>query len=127
MQRNTAKVFGFLVLVLGLIGLVAGDKQLLEILNIDLALDLSRLVLAALLLYVAYVAKTMKAVRTALTVFGLSYLALAVGGIIDAELGGLLPNRLSNFDKVFHLLGGLVALSVAAKKDDQGEPAHAKV
>ncbi|MDB5184205.1 MAG: hypothetical protein JWN38_13 [Candidatus Saccharibacteria bacterium] len=125
MQRNTAKFYGFLVLVLGLAGLVAGEKQLFGFLNIDIALDVARLLFAAVLLYVGYAAKTMKPVRASLLAIGVVYVVLGVAGLFSADVGGLLPDKLSVFDKVFHLVAGVLAIGVGAKSADQGQPAHA--
>jgi drug/metabolite transporter (DMT)-like permease len=117
MHRSTAKFFGFLVLGLGLIGLIVGNKQFLEILNVDLAMDTLRLGLAGVLLYAVYGARNDSTIRTALMVFGIAYLGLGTIGIFSPDVYGLLPHQLTDFDKAFHLLGGVAALGIAMKSE----------
>ncbi|MBL8159315.1 hypothetical protein JNJ66_02570 [Candidatus Saccharibacteria bacterium] len=118
MQRTTAKVFGFLVLGLGLIGLVAGEGHLLGIMNMDAVLDLTRLALAALLLYAVYAAGDNRLVRTGLIVLSVLYLGIGLFGLADPTIGGLLPNGLTSFDILFHLASGAFALYAAAMTRD---------
>src|SRR5690348_17673870 len=99
-HRSVAKFFGFLALALGVLGLLVGDKQLLGLLNVDLALDVARLALAGLLLYAVYGARSDGFLRSALMVFGVVYVALAVAGLMSPTLGGLLPHGLTAFDKL---------------------------
>jgi hypothetical protein len=114
LQRGVALVFAYLVAALGLIGLLAGEQQLLGFLNVDWPLDVARLALAALLFSALYWARDSISVRTALGIFGVVYLGLALIGMISPTVGGLLPSRLSGFDIAFHLLAGIVAVAVAA-------------
>lgn len=113
MQRTVAKVFGLLALALGVVGLVAGNKQLFGLMNIDMALDIGRLGLAALLLYAAYKGSE-TVVRTALIIFGLVYVGLALMGLLAPTVAGLLPSKLTGLDLAFHLLTGAFALFVAS-------------
>ncbi|MDB5185657.1 MAG: hypothetical protein JWL85_180 [Candidatus Saccharibacteria bacterium] len=117
MQRTTAKVFGFLLLGLGIVGLIVGDGRLFNLINIDISLDIARLGLAALLLYAAYGARDEGFVRTSLIVFSVMYLGLALLGTISPDLFRLAPNQLTNFDKLYHLIGGIVAGVVAVQHE----------
>src|SRR3954466_14862268 len=112
MIELTAKVYAGLILVLGVVGLLAGEKQFLSFLNVDLALDLTRLALAAMLLNALYGLRDIGAQTLGLLVVGVLYVGLAVFGFFDATAGGLLPDKLSLFDNIFHLVTGLAALAV---------------
>jgi hypothetical protein len=113
MQKNLARIFGGLVVILGLAGLLAGDKQMFGFMNVDLALDIARLGLAALLFYAVYGARDEGFIRGSLLLFGIAYLGLAVIGMISPTVGGLLSHQLSAFDIVFHLGAGIVAVAGA--------------
>lgn len=117
MQRTTAMIFGYLLLGLALVGLVSGDRQMLGFLNVDLALDLSRVGLAALLLYAVYMARSDGAQRLSLMILGGIYLGLGTAGLFSPTIGGLLPSGLSTFDIAFHLIAGLFALNVAVRRE----------
>jgi NhaP-type Na+/H+ and K+/H+ antiporter len=116
-HRSVTILFGFLALALGLLGLLVGDKQLFGFLNVDLALDVARLALAALLLYAAFGARTDSFMRSSLMVFGVVYVALALVGLASPTIGGLLPHGLSTFDKLFHALAGIFTIAVAARHE----------
>lgn len=114
MVETTAKFYGFLILLLAIVGIIAGEKQFLGFLNVDVALDLTRVALAVLLLSSVYgVVRGLGPQRQALLIVGLLYVGLAIYGFVDATAGGLLPDKLSLFDKLFHLITGLAALGAA--------------
>lgn len=115
MQRTLAKIFGFIVLACGIVGLIVGDKQLFGFMNVDLALDIARLLLAALLLYAAYKG-TEGWVRGSLWVFTLLYLGLGVIGLFSRDVGGILPHELSVFDIVLHIGAGLIGLWAVTRR-----------
>lgn len=121
MQSSTAKIFGFLALGLGLVGLLAGEKQLFDFLNVDIVLDITRLVLAALLLYAVYGARNSDTIRGSLVIFAMAYLGLGILGLIDRDVFGALPHKLSTFDIVFHLVAGLGVLGIAMGKGDRSK------
>jgi len=109
-----AKLYGTLIGLLGVLGLFVGSGHLFKLMNADLALDLTRLALAALLCYAVY-AKNQMLARNGLMLVGVLYLGMAVAGIFDAELWGILPNGLTAFDIIFHVVTGVFALGVARK------------
>jgi hypothetical protein len=118
MQRSAAKIFGFLVLGLGIIGLIVGDTQWLGLINVDLFLDVARLGLAVLLLYAVYAARDDGFTRMALLTFGMAYVLIGALGVVSPDVFGLLPSRLSGFDITFHLLAGVAALGIAAYRSE---------
>jgi hypothetical protein len=117
MHKTTATIFGFLVLALGITGLLAGDKQLFGFINVDILLDISRIGLAGLLLYAVYANRGDNFTRTTLFIFAGLYLIIAIGGMISPTMGGLLPSGLSGFDILFHLTAGLIALYAGATQE----------
>jgi hypothetical protein len=122
MLHTTAKAYGLLILALGIIGLLAGERQFLGFLNVDLALDLTRLALAAMLLNAVY-NRDAEAERLGLALVGVLYVGLGIFGLFDSTAGGLLPHKLSVFDIVFHLAAGLAALGIAVKEKAAPNPA----
>lgn len=121
MQRLVAMVFGYFVLLLGVIGLVAGNGHLLGLLNIDTAIDVGRIGLAALLLYAVYGARSSGLIRTSLFIFAVVYLAIGLLGLVNREMFGLMPSGVSTFDIIFNLAGGAVAFVVALGPNRRGE------
>ena len=113
MVEATTKVYAFLILLLAIVGIIAGEKQFLGFLNVDGALDITRLALAGLLLNSLYgPIRSLEAQRQTLIIVGVLYLGLAIYGFADSTVGGLLPDKLSLFDKLFHLITGIGALGV---------------
>jgi hypothetical protein len=115
MQRQLAKVYGVLIATLAVAGLFASG-HLFDLMNVDPALDILRFPLAALLLYAGFGAATHDFVRGSLLGVGLLYVGMALLGLLDAELWGLLPSGLTGFDVAFHLLTGVAALGAAVMK-----------
>jgi hypothetical protein len=111
MYIKVARLYGILIAGLALIGLVVSG-HLFDLLNVDTLLNLTRIVLAIGLLYYGYVKNSKGGSATWLVVTGVAYLLIAVGGMIDATIGGLLPSGLTEFDIAFHLITGLLALGL---------------
>lgn len=123
MQIKVAKMYGWLIAALGILGLFVTDGHLFKCMNADLALDITRLVLAAILLYAVY-AKKADLARNGLWLTGLLYVGLGIAGLFDAELWGILPNGLTGFDIVFHLVAGAFALATTRKPADMKPDTH---
>lgn len=111
MQRLTARVLAVLVGALGIAGLLVEDEHLLGAMNVDLPLDLLRIVLAVLLLAASF---RQSAARTALVVVGLLYVGMGIVALADPELLGLLPTGFTPFDVGFHVVLGVAAIVVGA-------------
>jgi hypothetical protein len=113
MLRIIARVLGIVVAVLAVAGFFVEGDHLLGIMNVDLALDLVRVVIAAALLYVGFGPAPLSAVRTVLIVVGALYVVMGLLAFADPTLFGLLPTGFTGFDIGFHLVVGLGALIVA--------------
>jgi hypothetical protein len=113
MLRIIARVLGIVVGLLAIVGLFIEGQLLLGIMNVDLALDILRVVIAVALLYVGFPRVPLSAVRTVLIVVGALYVLMGLLAFADPTLFGLLPTGLTGFDIAFHLIVGIGAVIVA--------------
>lgn len=114
MYRTTARVLAVVVGLLGLVGIFIEGDHLLGIMNVDIALDILRLVLAVALAVVGFGRASQRAARSVLAVVGILYVLLGGMAIADPEVFGLLPTGFTGFDIAFHLVVGLGTLAVVA-------------
>ena len=113
MVREYGKVVGVTVLLIGIVGLVLGQKSLFGALNIDIAEDLIHLVTGGLLAYVGFAKRDSGLARAVVGGIGVVY--LLVGAISFAEPNplGLFPSEYSVLDNLIHLTLGILAIAVA--------------
>src|SRR5688572_2501492 len=92
--RMYAKVVGVVVLLVGIVGLFAGNPEdaLLGLFNIDIVQDVIPLGSGGLLTDVGF-RGTDSLVRTVVMARGVIYLIVGVLGFIAPELFGLIPNE----------------------------------
>jgi hypothetical protein len=109
--RLYAKVVGTILLLVGVIGLLAGDPEdgLFGLLNIDIVEDIVHLATGGALAYVGF-GGTDSAVRTVVMALGVIYLLVGVLGFVEPELFGLIPHEYSAADNILHLALGALAL-----------------
>ena len=109
--RMYAKVVGVVVLVVGVVGLLAGNPEdgLLGLFNIDIVEDIIHLGSGGLLAYVGFKG-TDSAVKSVVTALGVIYLLVGVLGFVVPELFGLIPNEYNVADNILHLVLGALAL-----------------
>jgi hypothetical protein len=113
MLRIIARVLGIVVALLAVVGFFVEGEHLLGIMNVDLALDILRVVIAAALLYVGFGPAPLSAVRTVIIIVGAMYVLMGLLAFADRTLFNLLPTGLTGFDIGFHLVVGLGALVLA--------------
>jgi len=120
LARTFAKVFGVVLLVVGLLGLVLGDKRLLDILNIDLVEDLIHIASGSLLLYLGFKADG-KTLRSGLLVLGAVYLVVTLLGFLaPGVIESLNPHGYTIVDNLIHLAVGVGAIATALSgRDDR--------
>ena len=113
MVREYGKVVGVTVVVIGVVGLLLGQKSLFGALNIDIAEDVIHLVTGGLLAYVGFAKRDGGAARTVVAAIGVVY--VLVGAISFAEPNplGLFPSEYSVLDNLIHLTLGILAITVA--------------
>jgi hypothetical protein len=104
------RVVGGIVLFLGLMGLMSGETQMFAM-NMDLALDLTRIALGFMLLVSTFMSR--RAERTVWAIFGIVYLANFVIALISPTMFGMLPHGYGDFDNTLHFVGGVTGLIVA--------------
>lgn len=109
--RMYAKVVGVVVLLVGVVGLIAGDPEngLLGLFNIDITEDIIHLVTGGLLAYVGF-AGSNSAVKSVVTALGVVYLLVGLLGFLAPRIFGLIPNGYNVADNILHLVLGALAL-----------------
>jgi hypothetical protein len=113
MLRLVARVLGIVVALLAIVGFFIEGQHLLGLMNVDIALDVLRVVIAAALLYAGFGDVTDETIRTILIVVGAMYVLMGVLAFFDATLFGLLPTGFTGFDIGFHLIVGIGAVVLA--------------
>ncbi len=113
MIRQYAGILGIVIIVVGVLGLVLGERSLFDLVNIDLAEDIVHLVTGGLLAYVGFGQRDSRLARTVVLGLGVVYLLVGIIGFIVPDLFGLLPHEYSVFDNLFHIALGLVNIAVA--------------
>lgn len=125
--RMYAKIVGVVVLVIGVVGLLAGNPEdgLLGLFNIDIVEDIIHLGSGGLLAYVGFKA-TNSAVKSVVGALGVVYLIVGVIGFIVPALFGLIPNEYNTADNILHLaLGALALFAAFGASAKQGSARHA--
>jgi hypothetical protein len=112
--RLYAKIVGGVLLLVGIVGVIAGDPEegLFGLFNIDIVEDIIHLATGGLLAYVGF-AGTNSAVKTVVAALGVVYLLVGVLGFVAPEMFGLIPHEYSLADNILHLTLGALALFAA--------------
>ena len=117
--RTYAKVVGVVVILIGIGGLVLGEKSLLGVLNIDIAEDIVHLLSGGLMAAVGFRGSD-SAVRTVVGGVGVVYLLVGVLGFFVPDMFGLLPNELETvLDNLIHLTLGVLGIGVGVFLGDR--------
>lgn len=121
MVRLYAKVVGVTVILIGIGGLLLGDKSLFGVLNIDLVEDGIHLLTGGLLAYAGFVARDLKVVRLIVGGIGIAYLGLGFLGFVEPTLFGAVPSGYETvLDNLIHLTLGVLGIVVGFfVKDEQ--------
>lgn len=120
MVRQIAGIFGLIIFLLGVAGLVLGDGPLLGLFNIELVEDIVHLVTGAILLYVGFGQRDEGLARTVVGALGVVYLLVGIIGFVVPTLFGLLPLGYHLADNLLHLVLGVIFLAVAYLYQGQG-------
>ena len=113
MLRTVARVLGIVVALLAIAGFFVEGELLVGLMNVDITLDVLRVIIAAALLYVGFGRASAGAVRATIIVVGALYVVMGLVAFADPTLFGLLPTGLTGFDIGFHLVVGLGSLVLA--------------
>lgn len=110
--RLYAKLAGLTIVLIGVGGVLLGEKSLFGVLNIDIAEDAIHLITGGLMAAVGFRGSD-KAVRSVVGGLGVVYLLVGVLGIFVPDLFGLLPDEYSTvLDNLIHLTLGVLGITV---------------
>jgi hypothetical protein len=127
MLKRFAQILGVALILVGLVGLVLGDKVWLGILNVDIVEDIVHLATGGILAYVGFSGMDLSAARSVVLALGVVYLVVGILGFVVPMMFGLIPSGYTIFDNLLHLaLGGLslaVALSAPSGSGQTGRSA----
>jgi hypothetical protein len=118
-----ARFVGAFVLLLGIVGLASGETRLFNLMNTDIALDLTRIALGVILLASSY--RGVSAEKAAFGLFGIVYLANFLVAFISPTMFGFLPHMYGGLDNLLHLGGGALGLIVAFMPAERTHARHA--
>ncbi len=113
MVRAYAGIVGVSLILIGVVGLVLGERSLLGVLNIDILEDVTHLVTGGLLAYVGFGQRDVGLARSVVGGLGVIYLLVGILGFIAPALFGLLPHGYSIVDNLIHLTAGVLSIAVA--------------
>lgn len=91
-------------------GLFVEDAHIWAVFNVDLPLDLTRIGLAAVLIYGGFMARTVRGVRYSLAVAGAVYMVIGLLSIVSGTFFGLLPHGQVPIGIVLQLIAGAICL-----------------
>lgn len=114
MVRTYAKLVGIVIILIGVVGLLAGEAPLLGLVNIEIAEDVVHLLTGGIMAAVGFGVRDTGVVRTVVGVIGVLYLLVGVLGFVAPGLFGLLPaHGYSVVDNLIHLVLGVLGVAVA--------------
>ena len=110
--RLYAKVVGVTIVLIGIGGVLLGEKSLFGVLNIDIAEDAIHLVTGGLMAAVGFRGSD-SAVRSVVGGLGVVYLLVGVLGFVVPDVFGLLPHEYKTvLDNLIHLSLGVLGITV---------------
>ena len=113
MIKRFAQILGVVLILVGVVGLILGDKVWLGILNVDIVEDIVHLATGGLLAYVGFSGMDLSTARSIVLALGVVYLVVGILGFVVPTMFGLIPNGYTIFDDLLHLVLGGLSLAVA--------------
>ena len=113
MARLYARVVGPTVILIGIVGLVLGNRPIGGALNIDLIEDAIHLSTGGLLTLLGFSRIDDGVVRNAVGALGVVYLVVGIISFLVPDLFGLIPHEYSGLDNAIHLALGLLGIGAA--------------
>ena len=111
--KRFAQILGVVLILVGIVGLILGDRVWLGILNVDIVEDIVHLATGGLLAYVGFGGTDVGTARSVVLALGVVYLLVGILGFFVPTLFGLIPNGYTVFDNLLHLALGALSLVVA--------------
>ena len=90
-QTWFAQILGVVLILVGLVGLVLGDRVWLGILNVDIVEDIVHLATGGLLAYVGFGRMDLSTARSVVLALGIIYLVVGILGFVVPMMFGLIP------------------------------------
>lgn len=112
MHKLVAKILGIIVAALAIVGFFIEGTHLFGLMNVDIALDITRTVVALVLLYVGFGRVSDSAARLVVAIVGGMYIVMGWVTFIDPTHFGILPTGFTGFDVGFHLIVGAAAVVI---------------
>lgn len=110
--RRYTQILGVVLILVGLLGLLLGERVWLGVLNVDLFEDIVHLVTGGLLAFVGFSERGGEYARSVVVGLGVIYLLFGLLGFVAPSLFGLLPHGYSVFDNLLHLALGVASIAV---------------
>src|SRR5215207_5445619 len=107
------QVLGVVLILVGIVGLLLGDRGWLGILNVDILEDIVQLVTGGLLAYVDFGRSDLALARNVVGGIGVIYLLVGILGFIVPMMLGLIPDGYTVFDNLLYLALGILSIVVA--------------
>jgi len=124
MIRLYAKVTGVTIILIGVGGLLLGDKSLLGVLNITIAEDGIHLLTGGLLAYAGFAARRLTVVCAIVGGIRIAYLAVGIVAFSTPMFFGLIPSGYKTvLDNLIHLTLGVLGVVVGFLLKERREPA----
>src|SRR5215210_1896020 len=111
--REYARALGVVLVLIGVVGLVLGERALPGVMNVVIPKGLAHLLMGGLLACVGFVQTDEELARTAVVALGAVYLLVGVLGFVLPTLLGPQPYGYSMGENAVHLVVGLLSLAVA--------------
>lgn len=111
--RRYAQILGVVLLLVGVVGLVLGDRVWLGILNVDILEDIVHLITGGLLAYLGFGRADLALARNLVLALGVIYLVVGILGFVVPTMFGLIPHGYTVFDDLLHLALGVLSIAVA--------------
>lgn len=112
MHKLVAKILGIIVAALAIVGVFIEGTHLFGLMNVDIALDITRTVVALVLLYVGFGRVSDSAARLVVAIVGGMYIVMGLVTFIDPTHFGILPTGFTGFDVGLHLIVGAAAVVI---------------
>jgi len=107
-----AQILGLVLILVGLLGVLLGERAWLGVLNVDFFEDIVHLVTGGLLSFVGFSERGGEYARSVVGGLGLIYLLVGLLGFVVPTLFGLLPHGYSVVDNLLHLVLGVASIAV---------------
>ena len=111
--QRYAQVLGVVLILVGIVGLLLGDRVWLGILNVDILEDIVHLITGGILAYVGFGRADLALARNVVGGLGVVYLVVGILGFIVPMMLGLIPHGYTVFDNLLHLALGVLSIVVA--------------